>query len=193
MRNRRSFKQLRKELFFLLKRDAYRQGRVVLSSGKFSNYYIDARTVTLSSKGSYLAASLILHLIRNKYFSKEKIRAVGGPTLGADPLVGAVATLSFLDKKPLDTFIVRKSPKTHGRKRRIEGPELRKKDRVVLVDDVATSGNSLIDCVSVLKGEGIKVCGAIVIIDREEGAEEKLSQFNCPLISIFKASEFRKK
>lgn len=178
---------LRGQLFGLLKEYAYKEGRIVLSSGKIGTYYIDARVVTLSSKGAYLVAALILDLTKGK-----KISAIGGPTLGADPFLGAIAALSFLDKNPINTFIIRKTPKEHGTKKRIEGPALKKGDRVVIVDDVATSGGSLIDCVSVLREEGVVIESAVVIIDRQEGAAENLARVNCPLISIFKASDFKK-
>ena len=215
MNQEKNIDQLKEDLFKLLKEHSYKEGRVVLSSGKVANYYIDARVVTLSSEGAFLCASIILHLIRTRAElgcsdmafpskvlegptcackgSPVELSAVGGPTLGADPFLGAISVLSFLDNKPLNTFIIRKSPKKHGTARRIEGPALAKGDKVVVLDDVATSGGSLVDCASVLKNEGIKVCGAIVIIDRCEGAKDALAKINCPLISIFKSSDFLKK
>lgn len=186
METQEDIRELRGRLFSLLKKYAYKEGRVVLSSGKIGDYYIDARVVTLSSEGAYLTAAMILSLTNDK-----DISAIGGPTLGADPFLGAIATLSYLDKRPLNTFIIRKTPKEYGAKKRIEGPALKKGDKVVIVDDVATSGSSLLDCISVLREEGLVVKSAVVIIDREEGAIDNLTRVNCPLISIFKASEFR--
>ncbi|MEK6714862.1 MAG: orotate phosphoribosyltransferase [Candidatus Omnitrophota bacterium] len=186
MPNRQDTQELKQRLFALLKERAYREGNIVLSSGKIGSYYIDARVVTLSAEGAYLTAALILDLVKDK-----NISAIGGPTLGADPLLGAIAALSFLDKKPLNTFIVRKIPKEHGTQKRIEGPALKKGDKVIIVDDVVTSGGSLLDCISILRQSGVIVEGAVAIIDREEGAIENLARVSCPLTSIFKASDFK--
>lgn len=186
MPNREDTQELKQRLFALLKERAYREGNIVLSSGKIGSYYIDARVVTLSAEGAYLTAAVILDLVKDK-----DISAIGGPTLGADPLLGAIAALSFLDKKPLNTFVVRKTAKEHGTQKRIEGPALKKGDKVIIVDDVATSGGSLLDCISILRKNGVIVEGAVVIIDRQEGAIENLARVSCPLTSIFKASDFR--
>jgi orotate phosphoribosyltransferase len=177
--------KLHKErLLQLLKRKALKRGRVVLSSGKVSNYYLDGRLVTLSSQGVYLAASIILELIKHK-----KIAAIGGPTLGADPIVGAVISLAATRKKRLSGFIVRKHTKKHGMQRLIEGPALARGSRVILVDDVATSGGSLVEAKKALSSMGVKVDCAIVIVDREEGATENLAKAGCHLISLFRTSD----
>ena len=168
----------------LLKRKALKRGRVVLSSGKVSNYYLDGRLVTLSPQGAYLAASIILELIKHK-----KIAAIGGPTLGADPLVGAIISLAATRKKRLNGFIVRKHTKKHGMQRLIEGPALARGSRVILVDDVATSGGSLVEAKKALSSMGVEVDCAIVIVDREEGATENLTKAGCCLISLFKKSD----
>lgn len=181
--------KIRRELFSLIKKDAYSQGAFVLSSGKKSDYYIDCRKVTLSSKGAYLSALLILDIIRN-----EKIDAVGGPTIGADPIVGAVCVLSLIKyKKPLKAFLVRKSAKAHGLQRQIEGPKLKKGSSVVVVDDVATTGGSLIETVLCLRREGVKVKSVIVLVDRNEGAKQELKKIDCDFISLFKIEEFKVK
>ena len=174
-------REAKKRLLGFLKSRALKRGRVVLSSGKVSSYYLDVRLVTLSSQGAYLAAIIILDLIKNK-----KITAIGGPTLGADPIVGAVIGFAPVKGRSLSGFIVRKSTKKHGRQRLIEGPPLPKRSRVVLIDDVATSGGSLIAAKKVLDKEGIIVDCAIVIVDREEGARKNLAKVNCRLISVFR-------
>jgi len=177
----------REQLFTLIKKKAYSEGRFLLSSGKISDYYIDCRKVTLSSKGVYLSALLILDIIKGK-----KVAAVGGPTIGADPLVGAVCALNLIkNNKPLKAFLVRKSAKSHGLKRQIEGPKLKKGSRVVVVDDVATTGGSLIDTISCLRKKGIKVVSVITLVDRNEGAREKLKKANCKLVSIFNIKDFK--
>ncbi|MCM8781100.1 MAG: orotate phosphoribosyltransferase, partial [Candidatus Omnitrophica bacterium] len=105
----------KKRLLMLLKKEAFKKGRFVLSSGRISNYYLDGRIITLTPEGAYLTAEIILDLIK-----QMDVEAVGGPTLGADPIVGAVAALSYIKKNPIKTFIVRKAIKEHGMQRRIE-------------------------------------------------------------------------
>ena len=172
--------ELKTKLLKLLNREALKKGRFVLSSGKISNYYLDGRIITLTPEGAYLVANIILKLIK-----KRKIDAIGGPTLGADPIVGAVACLSHIKKIPVKTFIVRKAAKEHGMQRQIEGPALKKGNTAILVDDVATTGKSLVEAKEVLEEIGVKVDGAIVIVDRQEGAKENLTQAGIKLESIF--------
>ncbi len=161
-----------------------KKGKFVLSSGKVSNYYLDGRIITLTPEGAYLVASIILELIRDK-----NIDAIGGPTLGADPIVGAIAVLSHINKIPLKTFIVRKTTKEHGTQRQIEGPALKEGTKVILVDDVATTGKSLVEAKQALEAIGLKADEAIVIVDRGEGAKENLAQAGLKLESIFSRSE----
>jgi orotate phosphoribosyltransferase len=184
-KRRVKMKDSKKKLFQLLKERAIFKGKIVLSSGKISNYYIDGRMITLSPQGAYLIADIILDMIRG-----EKIDAIGGPMIGADPMVGSIAALSHIRKKPINTFIVRKTTKSHGRMRQIEGPGLKRNSRVILVDDVATTGGALLDSLQVLSREGIKVEGAIVMLDRQEGATESLAKKGLRLVSIFKARDF---
>lgn len=182
---KQDIQSLKQELLAELKRSAFFREKIVLSSGKVSDYYIDARLVTLSAKGAYLSARIILEMIKG-----EDISAIGGPTLGADPMVGAIASLSYLDKRPLNTFIVRKSPKPHGKMRQIEGPAIASGCKVILIDDVATTGKSILESLEVLRNSNIKVDKTIVVIDRQEGAGEALAKQGCCLIPIFKASDF---
>lgn len=176
---------LRTQLLQLLKENAFRKGAVTLSSGKTSSFYIDGRCVTLTAKGAYLAASIILDLLKN-----QKLEAIGGPTLGADPIAGAIAAVSYIKNKPLKTFIIRKTPKAHGTRRRIEGPDLRPGSRLILVDDVATSGKSFLESIDILRSEGFKVDTAICIVDRYDGAKEALAKKDCRLISLFTPFDF---
>lgn len=176
--------QLREELRQLIIKDAYIKEKVKLSSGKESDYYIDARRVTLNPKGAYLCARLILNAVRN-----EKIDAIGGPTLGADPMIGAIGVLSLQDGKPFNTFIVRKTPKAHGKQLQIEGPVLPKGSRVILIDDVATTGKAFVHAIDVLNGAGIQVQKAVCVVDRNEGAREALAARQCALISLFDISD----
>ncbi|MFC1709219.1 orotate phosphoribosyltransferase [Candidatus Omnitrophota bacterium] len=180
--------KVRRELFKLIQSKAYAEGKFKLSSGKISDYYIDCRKVTLSSKGVYFCALLILDLIKNK-----RIAAVGGPTIGADPIVGAVSVLSLVkSNKPIKAFLVRKSAKSHGLKRQIEGPVLKRGENVVVVDDVATTGGSLVDTISCLRKKGVKVKLVVTLVDRNEGAKERLKKAKCNFISIFNIRDFKK-
>ncbi len=180
--------QYQKGLFDLITKDAFRKESVTLSSGKQSSYYIDARAVTLNPQGAFFAANIILSML----VTKVKVSAIGGPTLGADPLVGAIGVVSFIKKLPIKTFIVRKNPKSHGKCKQIEGPEIPPGSEVVIIDDVATTGSSIVEAAAVLRENGLVVNQAIVIVDREEGAEESLKKNNISLSSIFKAGEFLK-
>jgi orotate phosphoribosyltransferase len=181
---KQTLRELKLRLKALLKKEALKKGRFVLSSGKISDYYLDGRVITLTPEGAYLVANIILELIKDK-----NIHAVGGPTLGADPIVGAIAVLSHLKNLPLKTFIVRKNAKDHGTKRQIEGPALKKNSRVILVDDVATTGKALIESRQALRQGGIRVIEAIVIVDRNEGARENLAKAGLKLKAIFSRPE----
>jgi len=172
--------ELKTKLLALLKREALKTGEFVLSSGKTSNYYLDGRIITLTPEGAYLTAGIILELIKDK-----SIDAVGGPTLGADPIVGAIACLSHIENIPIKTFIVRKTAKEHGTQRQIEGPALKEGSRVILVDDVATTGKALIEAKQALDKIGVEVDKAIVIVDRDEGAKENLTKVGLKLECIF--------
>ena len=178
-------KELKAQLFTLLNKEALKRGDFILSSGKTSNYYLDGRVITLTPEGAYLVANIMLELFKDK-----KIDALGGPTLGADPIVGAVALLSHIKNIPLKTFIVRKAAKEHGLSRQVEGPELKKGSRVILVDDVATTGKALIEAKFALDKLGVVADTAIVIVDRCEGAAENLKQEGLKLESIFTIKDF---
>ena len=179
--------QYKLQLLKLLKKKAVKTGRVKLSSGKVSNFYIDGRLITLSPEGAWLVANIILGMIKGK-----KINAVGGLTLGADPITGAIACLAHIKRLPLTTFIVRKAKKEHGMQRQVEGPQLKRGQKVLIVDDVATSGGSLIEAKQALDKIGVKAGLAIVIVDRQEGASRNLKKAGIKLLSIFKKKDFLK-
>jgi orotate phosphoribosyltransferase len=184
MENKTALGLLKEQLLALLKKEALKKGKFILSSGKESTYYLDGRIITLTPEGAYLVASIILELIKGK-----NIDAVGGPTLGADPIVGALAALSHINKVPIKTFIVRKAAKAHGMQRQIEGPQIKRGSRVVIVDDVATTGKALIEAKEALDSCGALIDSAIVIVDRREGAAENLKAAGLKLDSIFKIEE----
>ncbi len=180
-----TLEQDKKQLLEILIRDAFFKEKVILSSGKSSDFYIDARRVTLSAQGCFLCAKMILELLKN-----EKVGAIGGPTLGADPLLGAIGVLSFQAKTPVNTFIIRKAPKPYGKQQQIEGPLLDVKSNIVLIDDVATTGKAFVQSLEVLKQMGINARKAICIVDRGEGAREAIAQYGCELVSLFTLKDF---
>jgi len=180
-----SLQELKAKLLALLNKEALKRGEFTLSSGKKSNYYLDGRVITLAPEGAYLVASIILDMIKG-----DAIDAVGGPTLGADPIVGALACLAHTRGIPIKTFIVRKAIKEHGTQRQIEGPALKANSRVILVDDVATTGKALIEAKEALDKAGIKAERAIVVVDRLEGAELNLARAGLKLESIFDIKDF---
>ena len=177
--------ELKEKLFALLNKEALKRGKFVLSSGKESNYYLDGRIITLSPQGAYLVASIILDMIKGEVFD-----AAGGPTLGADPIVGALAAVSYINNQPIKTFIVRKQAKEHGTLQQVEGPELKNGNRVILIDDVATSGKAILEAKQALDKIGVIVDKAIVIVDRSQGAVDNLAKVGVKLESIFKIADF---
>jgi orotate phosphoribosyltransferase len=141
--------------------------------------------ITLTPEGAYLVASIILRMIEG-----QDIDAIGGPTLGADPIVGAVAALSYLNNVPLKTFIVRKAAKEHGMSRQVEGPRIEAGSKVIIIDDVATTGKALLEAKVALDKMGVRVVKALVIVDRRQGAQENLQKSGLALESIFTIKDF---
>ncbi len=180
-----SIEQDKSKLLDILKKEAFLKGKFILSSGKESNFYLDARLVTLSAPGAYLTGRIMLEMVKN-----ECVDAIGGPTLGADPMVGAIASLSFQAGKPVPTFIIRKTPKAHGKGQQVEGPSLREGSRVIIIDDVATTGKAFVESIEVLQKMNVKISKAICIIDRGEGAREALAKYSVPMESIFTIDQF---
>lgn len=173
----------KKRLLTLLYQRSYEEREVVLTSGKRSSYYIDGKQTTLHPEGAYLAGELFYEAIRDL---GVRVDAVGGPTLGADPIVTAIAVLSFLHKDPLPGFIIRKEPKRHGTIQWIEGAKsLDAGAAVVLVEDVMTTGGSLLKAVRVVRELGYRVVVAGVLLDRLEGGAQALETVNVPCFSLF--------
>ncbi|WP_165232145.1 orotate phosphoribosyltransferase [Aquisphaera insulae] len=156
----------RSRLIELLKRDALKLGEFTLASGRTSHYYIDGRKVTLSAEGALLIAAGVL----DRLASHPEVVAVGGLTMGADPIVGAtLAMASLLHREGLRGFLVRKQAKGHGMGNLVEGP-LEPGSTVVIVDDVATTGGSSLQAIEAVESLGCKVALVVVVLDRLEGA-----------------------
>jgi orotate phosphoribosyltransferase len=184
------------QLLSLLARTSFRLGQFKLSSGGVSDYYIDCRTTTLHAEGGRLTGHAILELLEANHNDAE---AVGGLTMGADPIVSNVATASAwrAQKTPgsplLHGFLVRKAEKAHGTGRRIEG-FCREGARVVIVDDVCTTGASTINAIQAAQEAGMVVAAVVCIVEREEAngrpAVEAAAQ-DAPFLRLFTANDVR--
>jgi orotate phosphoribosyltransferase len=177
----------RQRLKEILLEKSYRQGSFTLTSGKSSDFYIDGKQTTLSAEGAYLCGKLILEMILKQ---KEPIQAVGGMTLGADPLVTAVSVVSFLEKNPIPAFIVRKEAKGHGTGNYIEGlKNMPAGCRVALIEDVVTTGGTLLQVIERVEAQGFKVGVVITVVERQEGGVKTLADAGYTLKSIFTREE----
>jgi len=169
----------RERLLELIKTKALEVRKVTLSSGRTSDYYVDCKRGTLSSEGAYLSAKLMLEKIH------PEIVAVGGLTLGADPIVASMAVLSHLEGKGLSGMIVRKEPKKHGTMNYVEGPALEVGAKVAVVEDVVTSGASLLLAIERITAAGYKVTQALALLDRQEGGREAILAKGLALQALF--------
>jgi orotate phosphoribosyltransferase len=176
----------RHDLLRLLAHRSFRLGEFQLSSGASSDYYIDCRTTTLDAKGARLTGEVFAEEIRKRGW---KAQAIGGLTLGADPIVVAVSVVSG----DLSGFLVRKAEKQHGTGQRIEG--FREKGaRVVIVDDVCTTGASTVEAVEAARAFGFEIAGAMCLVEREEAkgrVKVEKAAWPAPFVSIFTANEVR--
>ncbi|GAA4610903.1 orotate phosphoribosyltransferase [Saccharopolyspora hordei] len=167
--------QQRSELAGLVRDLAVVHGKVTLASGKEADYYVDLRRATLHHR----AAPLIGRLLRQLTADWDYV-AVGGLTLGADPVATAVL---HADGAPLDAFVVRKSTKSHGMQRLIEGPDVTGR-RVLAVEDTSTTGGSVLTAVDALREAGAEVVGVATVVDRDTGAREKIEAAGLPYRSL---------
>jgi orotate phosphoribosyltransferase len=178
---------LRVELHAMLYERSFRFGDFVLRSGRRSDFYFDGKQVTLDGRGLYLVSRLILE----RCHQLPGVSAVGGMTLGADPIAAGVAALSGMeDSRPLQAFIVRKEVKDHGTGKPIEGPALAAGQKVVLVEDTITTGGALLQAYDRVVEAGAVPVEAIVIVDREEGGREACAERGLALHALFRRSEF---
>jgi len=153
------------------------RGKVILSSGKEADFYVDLRRVTLDAVAAPLVGEVMLELTKDLDYE-----AVGGLTLGADPVATAMLHAAAKQGRKLDAFVVRKSEKAHGLQRRIEGPDVKNK-RVLAVEDTSTTGGSVLTAVAALKEAGAIVVGVAVIVER--GAKEKVESNGLKYLSAF--------
>ena len=175
----------RQELAEIIRTISLRRGEFILTSGKKADYYLDCRMTTLHPRGALLIARLILQRIRQL---KIQADAIGGLTLGADPIVASVAVVSELEGAPLRAFIVRKEPKAHGMQRLIEGWDGLPGSKVVVVDDVCTTGDSILTACDRSEESGYRVAATFCVVDREEGGTENITR-RYPFYPLFTARE----
>ncbi len=170
---------LKKELIQLVReKSLITNVQRVLTSGRTSSYYIDAKMTTLDPRGASLTARLILEVLKS-----YDIDAIGGFTLGADPIVSAVAAMSAETERPLPAFIVRKEPKKHGERKMIEGP-FKSGWKVAVVDDVVTTGGSTFKACKAVEEEGGEVVLTLALVDRLEGGRENLEKNGYTFVSL---------
>ena len=176
--------ELRSKLFVLLKERAFRRGRVVLASGRESDFYFDMKPAMLDPDGAGLMAELILQQLE-----VVKADCIGGLEMGAVPLIASVAMRSPEFGRRLSGFFVRKAVKDHGTKKRVDGTDIAGKT-VVIIEDVTTTGASAMDAVKAVKEAGAKVALVLSIVDRGEGAADLYAKAGIPFKSLFRPEEF---
>lgn len=178
------------ELHEILKTKSVQFGTFKLTSGQTSDVYVDCKPTTYNPKAMPLVGRLFLRKMEEKMWFPD---AVGGLTMGADPIAFAVARESIDRLPPIDCFVVRKERKPHGMQKLVEGLDSTEGRKVVIIDDVCTKGESTATAIRNAKSVGMEILGAICLIDREAGASELLrNDFGVELASIFKLSDFRK-
>lgn len=176
----------RDKLLHLLKRKSYRYREhppFKLVSGRESPYYIDCKPTTHNAEGMALIGEIFFDRLRDL-----EVAAIGGLTMGADPIAHATAVISYQKGKPINSFSVRKSPKSHGLGKLIEG-EVRPGDRVVIVEDVVTTGSSTIQAINAAREFGLKVIKVIALVDREEGGKQEIEKYVPKVEAIYTLAE----
>ena len=171
----------RKRLLSIILQNGFERGVFRLTSGKLGAYYIDCRKVSLHPEGASLIGTLLLNELQD-----FEVNAIGGLTLGADPVVTSVAIASFQQSQnPINAFIVRKQAKEHGKNQGIEGPDLQQNAKVAIVDDVITTGGSAIQAAKRVEAAGAQVECILSIVDRLEGGREVMENLGYKVKSIF--------
>lgn len=185
------FKSESAQLLKLIREKSYREGDFTLASGKKSRFYIDMKATTLSAEGAFLIGRLCVDLIQKKFPGAE-ITGVGGLTLGADPIATAVSLAAFGQGIDWPAYIVRKEAKEHGTGRFVEGREnLKSGGKVIVLEDVVTTGGSSIKAIERLRAEGYDPVAVLTVVDREEGGEAALKATGLAFLRILAMSELR--
>jgi orotate phosphoribosyltransferase len=178
----------RARLLELLTQLAYEKRKVTLASGRESDFYIDTKQASLTAEGHFRVGRLVLGAVEKNFPTAQ---AVGGLTMGADPIASATALTSWLQGRPLPAFYVRKEPKGHGTGQWVEGKKgLPAGARVVVVEDVVTTGGSTLKAVERCRSEGLTVLGVVALVDRQEGGRQAVEAAGLALVPLFVRSDF---
>jgi orotate phosphoribosyltransferase len=175
----------RHRLIEMLATRSARRGTFTLASGKQSSFYIDARLTTMSPEGLSAIGPVGLSMLRERGWDAD---SVGGLTLGADPVSYAISYASASESRPIRAFTVRKEAKGHGTGKLIEGP-FAASDRVVVIEDVITTGGSALRAIEALRAAGARILGVLAVVDREEGGREAIEAAGIPVASIARVGE----
>lgn len=168
----------------IIAQKSFKKGNFILASGATSNYLFDIKNTMLDPEGANLAADLILNEI------EPKIDAVGGLELGACPIVSAICVKSYLIGRNIRAFYVRKAKKERGSNKLIEGCQLNKDDKIIIIEDVTTTGGSAIEAIKIVQNEGGQIVKVFSIVDRLEGARENFAKIGIKLQSLFTRDDF---
>lgn len=180
----------RARLFDIIRKRSFGRGEITLASGRKSDFYFNLKPTMLDAEGAALLAELTLDALQG-----ENIDYVGGLEMGAVPIAGAIAQLSFLRGTPIQAFFVRKKPKEHGARLSVEGlapGETLAGKRIVIVEDVTTTGGSAIKAAEAVRDAGGDIVMVFTMVDRQEGATEGFQDAKLPFRSLYTASEFLK-
>ena len=181
----------RARLLELLKELSWQRGRVVLSSGKTSDFYIDCKQTALNAAGSALVGELVVDHIQALRKQGLHVDGVGGITLGADPIASAASVVSFQRGAPVHAFIIRKEPKAHGTAQWLEGGRsLPAGSKVLVVEDVVTTGASTLKALERARASGLEPVAVLSLVDRDEGGREALAETGLPYASLFTRADF---
>ncbi len=175
----------RQDLLDLLREKSVRFGDFVLSSGKKSHYYIDARLTTLDPGGAFLIGNIILDRLKDNGIRAD---AVGGLSLGADPISTAVSLMSFIREEPLKALMIRKEAKAHGMRKSVEG-NLNAGDEIVIVEDVISTGGSTLTAIEAIEAQGARVVVVVGLVDRLMGGRETIESKGYRVDVIFSIKE----
>ncbi len=178
----------REQLRDLISELAVVRGRVTLASGKEADYYVDLRRITLHHRAAPLVGHLMLDALEEAGYGPADIDAVGGLTLGADPVAASLLHAAASRGLDLDAFVVRKESKSHGLQRRVEGPDVAGRT-VVAVEDTSTTGGSVLTAVEALREAGANVVAVAVIVDRDTGARERIEAEGLPYLSLYSLAD----
>jgi orotate phosphoribosyltransferase len=183
--------EAQRKLLSMLREKSVAHGDFILASGASSKYYIDCRLTTLDPQGAWLVGEVIYNLIRDEASrSGKSVDAIGGLTMGADPIALATSMYSARENAaaPYRCFVVRKAPKAHGQTKLIEG-NFKSGDRVVVIDDVVTKGDSTITAINAVLKEGGQIAFVAVLVDRQEGGRQRIESMGYRVVAAFGKDE----